>query len=493
MYARPNRTRERKGAGMRLCCLILVATAALVSPAPGAPEPRAVLGDEAITTAIETRLKLDEGVSGHLLDVHTRDGLVTLSGIADHLLAQDRAVALAKSVKGVRAVLDQTAVNPVRRSDAEIRADLARVFEQDPLVPEEDIEMTVADAQVTLKGSVPSWFQKELVARRAKGVVGIEVIENEVTYEYTQRRADEEIERDIAHRFEWSPWIREEGVDIRVTDGRVTVAGTVGSADQKHRVYAAAWVPGVADVDTSALEVEPAMARPIRKKGYCQDVSSDEIRRAIERTFALDTRLSSHNPTVTVEDSVVTLQGVVQDLEASRAAERDASNTVCVRRVRNHLKVRPRVMDSDAVLVEHVEAALARNPYLKGLDIAVSVGNSRVKLGGGVDTLWQKEIASAAAAGVPGVVEVTNLLFVHKERWRPHKEDEAIEEDIEDQLFWSPYVDADSISVSVEDGVATLAGTVGSFSERLTAIENAHQGGAREVRNRLSVNGAKRD
>lgn len=63
------------------------------------------------------------------------------------------------------------------------------------------------------------------------------------------------------------------------------------------------------------------------------------------------------------------------------------------------------------------------------------------------------------------------------------------EEDIEEQLFWSPAVDSESVSVSVEDGIATLSGTVGSFSERLTAAENAYQGGAREVRNDLVVSG----
>ncbi|MEW6490454.1 MAG: BON domain-containing protein [Thermodesulfobacteriota bacterium] len=60
---------------------------------------------------------------------------------------------------------------------------------------------------------------------------------------------------------------------------------------------------------------------------------------------------------------------------------------------------------------------------------------------------------------------------------------------IEDQLYWSPFVDADAVQVSVEEGVATLTGRVGSLAEASAAVDNAHEGGAVRVKNRLEVVG----
>lgn len=59
--------------------------------------------------------------------------------------------------------------------------------------------------------------------------------------------------------------------------------------------------------------------------------------------------------------------------------------------------------------------------------------------------------------------------------------------DIEDELFWSPFVDADEVEVSVEDGVATLTGQVDSWTKRNVASGHALEGGALRVVNRLEV------
>jgi osmotically-inducible protein OsmY len=71
-----------------------------------------------------------------------------------------------------------------------------------------------------------------------------------------------------------------------------------------------------------------------------------------------------------------------------------------------------------------------------------------------------------------------------------HKDDEDIEEDIESELWWSPFVSSEEITVSVQDGVATLTGTVDSWRERRIATEKAYAGGAKSVRNHLRLRGA---
>jgi osmotically-inducible protein OsmY len=65
--------------------------------------------------------------------------------------------------------------------------------------------------------------------------------------------------------------------------------------------------------------------------------------------------------------------------------------------------------------------------------------------------------------------------------------DFRIAQEIRDQLFWSPFVDDTDITVSVDDGEATLTGTVDSYMEYGAAQDNAYEGGAIFVDNDLVV------
>jgi osmotically-inducible protein OsmY len=69
----------------------------------------------------------------------------------------------------------------------------------------------------------------------------------------------------------------------------------------------------------------------------------------------------------------------------------------------------------------------------------------------------------------------------------PIKSDEEIKSDIETKLFWSPYVEADDVEVTVDRGVAELTGNVGSMNERQAAERNAYKAGAVYVDNELTV------
>ena len=102
-----------------------------------------------------------------------------------------------------------------------------------------------------------------------------------------------------------------------------------------------------------------------------------------------------------------------------------------------------------------------------------------------MDFGFEKKMAAAAASRVRGIAAVVNNLEL-KQDWEP-KADWKIRQDIENELWWSPFVDQDNISVSVEDGVATLTGEVDTLRDRRIATQNAYEGGARRVRNRLKV------
>jgi osmotically-inducible protein OsmY len=67
------------------------------------------------------------------------------------------------------------------------------------------------------------------------------------------------------------------------------------------------------------------------------------------------------------------------------------------------------------------------------------------------------------------------------------RSDREIQRNIDSELLWSPFVDADDVKVTVEAGVATLTGSVDSLSEYNAARENAFEGGAVTVVNKLEL------
>lgn len=98
-------------------CLLLSATILVVGPAANTAAAVTHLSDADIAAAVESELRTDPAVSANLIDVATLSGVVTLSGRVPNLLSRQRAVRIAESVKGVRAVVNTLQVVPPLRSD----------------------------------------------------------------------------------------------------------------------------------------------------------------------------------------------------------------------------------------------------------------------------------------------------------------------------------------------------------------------------------------
>lgn len=274
-------------------------------------------------------------------------------------------------------------------------------------------------------------------------------------------------------------------IDVEVKDGVVVLDGLVGSLAEKTRAISDGWVADVLSVDGSGLDIDWTSRDELRRKSLYVARTDEEIEEAVEKTLAYDPRVASVEPDVEVHNGTVILSGVVGDLKARRAAEEDARNVIGVWRVRNHLKVRPKSVPEDAVLEKRVLGALANDPYVDRFDVKVAVDEGWVYLSGDVDNSFERNRAGRVAEGVRDAVAVVNYLdYDYTWTWKPDRE---IREDVRDQLFWSPYVSADQVSVNVDGGVVTLTGLVDTWSERDVAEKNAWDGGAKDVHNELDV------
>ncbi len=473
----------------------------------------APLSDSKITAAVDDALMFDQAVKAMRIDVSTNNGIVTLSGSTDNILAKDRAARLAQTVRGVRAVVNNVKVLSVPKTDMEIENNINDALIWDQATEALEVGVNVSAGRVTLTGTVDSWQEKQLVEKVAKGVSGVEAVTNSIVVDYKQDRSDYEMKQEIAKRMNWDAYVDDAMISVDVSNGTAVLDGTVGSAAEKQRAITNAWVAGIEDVNAESLEVAKwARDQRFRKDKFVNKQDS-EVQQAVNDAFLYDPRVNMFNINVSCDAGIVTLSGIVDNLKAKRAAEMDAENTVGVWQVKNNIKVRPTAGTADSKIERRVKQALMEDPYVERFELDVNVVNNTAYLSGEVDTYFEKGQADDAASRVAGVIDVENNIdvdneygtltydpyvypgwsvygypwYTYPDAYRTTDSDWEIREDIQSQLWWSPFVDESEVNVSVEDGVATLTGEVDTWNEYLAARENAIEGGAVAVRNRLDV------
>jgi osmotically-inducible protein OsmY len=443
------------------------------------------ISDRAITDALETHLLLEESVPTHKIDITTIDGVVTLSGEVDNLVAKQRATEVATTLRGVRAVINNIVVDPRPRLDQQIKQDVNRALLEDPAVEVADLKISVKDGVVHLGGIVASRQEKNLAADVSAGITGVRDVNNQIAIEYSIERSDEEIEKDILRRLESDVWVDEGFIQVEVTDGEVVLAGTVGSLAEKRSARSDAWVIGVTEVYSEDLEVNWAFRDSLQRKRKYAPVDSDKLAQAVEDALFYDPRVDEDDVEVYVQDHTVTLSGTVNSLRGRKAAYSDAQNTTGVMRVYNHLRVRPNEIPENSVLEDRIRASFGRDPYVDLFEIRISVVNGKAFLDGRVNNSFESRRAENLASSVNGVVDVVNMID-YEYAYDP-KPDWELAQDIRDMIFWNPLLTEQGLTIEVNDGVVRLDGEVDSWIEFFEAEEIAFKVGAKDVRNHLEI------
>jgi len=477
--------------------------------------PTLTMTDSSIGETVEDQLFIDQAVPAQRIEAAVEDGIVTLSGTVSNILAKERAAKIAETVRGVRAVVNNIAVRPATiRKPIEIERDILSALTDDPAADAWQIVPKVAtNGVVTLTGTVDSWPERELAETVVKGVRGVTEVNNSIVVHVDENRSDRDIKADIERTLRWDTLVDQALIGVAVDDGKIRLSGTVGSAAEWRRARLLAWTAGVNTVDASDLVVAKWTRDPALRENKYIFRTEDEIAEALDRALALDPRVDVEKVDTSVLADVVILRGRVDNLRSKQAAAEDARNTVGVFDVVNRLRVAPKERIADAELADTVGDALRRDPYVERFEIVVTVIDGTAYLNGLVDSYFEKARADLAAGNVKGVVAVVNNLdvrrldkpyaydpylgdpYVYDFDWYTYqprltfKSDTKIKEDIENELWWSPFVNSDEITVTVDNGVATLEGSVETWAEFSAARENAFEGGATWVINYLSVTG----
>ena len=147
------------------------------------------VNDNTVSLNVESEFIFDPGVPFNEIDVTTQDGIVTLKGKTDNLLAKERATLVAETVKGVRSVVNLVKVKPTKGlTGATLAKRIDSALLSDPAADSYEVDVTADDhGRVTLTGTVDSWQEKNLAGIVAKSVTGVTELRNDLKIDYKTR------------------------------------------------------------------------------------------------------------------------------------------------------------------------------------------------------------------------------------------------------------------------------------------------------------------
>lgn len=472
--------------------------------------------DDDIEDIIERELEHDRVLFPDALDdldIDVDEGVVTLEGEVPTLLTARRAERLATTVRGVQGVYNKLVVVPsTNRTADQISGDVRAALAAEPAIDLSALEVTAPGAGVVeLNGRVSSYAARQIAERIAGSIRGVTRVDNYLKAS-TKPASDAELQQDVADALKWDTLVDGSSVGVNVNDGVVKLDGHVRSALAVGRARRIAFLSGAKSVDISNLAVQTD-GRAVRAVNP-PPLTDDLIKQGVQNALGRDGRIAPADLKIRVSDGVVTLSGPVRSVQARQAAARYAQSIRGVREVDNQLIVKATTTRSDQDITAAVRQALQRDATVGVDHIAVATERGVVTLTGAVPTMAVATEAEHVAGGQAGVVEVQNRIRVTgdealtRRNYDPWVDDwdvdlswnwdgdldtdrvlsdAEIREDIDDEIWWSPFVDSEDVQVIVNDGVATLRGRVDSYHEFRSAEENAFEGGARLVKNELII------
>ncbi|MES2537374.1 MAG: BON domain-containing protein [Pseudomonadota bacterium] len=119
-------------------------------------------------------------VSSKSMKVTVHDGWITLEGEAEWYYQRERAEEAVRSVKGAKGVINMIEVKP-KATPSEIKRKIEEAFKRSAEVDANNIQVETTDGQVTLKGTVHSWFEREEAERVAWAAPGVRKVEDRIT------------------------------------------------------------------------------------------------------------------------------------------------------------------------------------------------------------------------------------------------------------------------------------------------------------------------
>jgi len=188
---------------------------------------------EDIKKDVVDQLYWDDRVDASDVKAEVHDGAITLSGSVRTYTARQAAEEDAWLIAGVIAVNNLLEVvyptESQRPDDAQLQANVATALGWAPDLEGADADVSVTNGWVMLKGSVDAYWKKLRAEELAATLTGVRGVANELSVVPSDAYEDKLIADSIVSALERNMYVDAEDVDVRVSDGIVTLSGGVSS------------------------------------------------------------------------------------------------------------------------------------------------------------------------------------------------------------------------------------------------------------------------
>jgi len=186
------------------------------------------------------------------------------------------------------------------KTDSQLQRDVLAELKWQPSVNAVHIGVTAKDNTVTLTGQVEHYAEKIAAQNATKGVYGVKAVANDIKVELpgSSCRTDQDIAEAALNAMTWDFEVPNDSVKVIVSNGHVTLEGTVDWHYQKDAAERCIQhLMGVKAV-TNSLHIKPTVK--------WTDVTS-QIEEAFRRSADMDARriaVETHDGKVTLSGSV---------------------------------------------------------------------------------------------------------------------------------------------------------------------------------------------
>lgn len=215
--------------------------------------------DAQIKTDVVRELTWEPNVDETEVGVQVKNGVVTITGTVSAYPKKLAAIEAAHRVFGVLDVVDDMKVRVTsawERTDQDIASAVRTALKWDVMVPDQQIQSTVADGIVALQGAVNTWAQRYNAERAVQRLTGVRSVNNQITVA-APKIDTAQIKREIEEALERQTEREAKRIGVSVVDGVVTLTGTLRSWGEKNAIErAASYTPGVRRIQDRTI-VDP--------------------------------------------------------------------------------------------------------------------------------------------------------------------------------------------------------------------------------------------